>query len=210
MDYLIQQISTYMLIAFLVGAIYGWLVRAVRANRDQQAAKEVQEATLLQHRQECQRLLEKIERLELIPDTGGAEDWQDDYPIDVISDIESSTLSKLKNLGIQTTKQLFTLCEDDDAIYHLASDIAVEDFVIQRWVSIADLLRVANIEVDDAQLLEATEIYSLSDLSKQKPQRLGEKLAKTNQQHSLLTVIPDADKLRAWIEHADHMLSQQA
>jgi hypothetical protein len=81
MDYLIQQISTYMLIAFLVGAIYGWLVRAVRANRDQQAAKEVQEATLLQHRQECQRLLEKIERLELIPDTGGAEDWQDDYPI---------------------------------------------------------------------------------------------------------------------------------
>ena len=72
------------------------------------------------------------------------------------------------------------------------------------------MLRVANIEVDDAQLLEATEIYSLSDLSKQKPQRLGEKLAKTNQQHSLLTVIPDADKLRAWIEHADHMLSQQA
>ena len=210
MDYLIQQISTYMLIAFLVGAIYGWLVRAVRANRDQQAAKEVQEATLLQHRQECQRLLEKIERLELIPDTGGAEDWQDDYPIDVISDIESSTLSKLKNLGIQTTKQLFTLCEDDDAISQLASDIAVEYFVIQRWVSIADLLRVANIEVDDAQLLEATEIYSLSDLSKQKPQRLGEKLAKTNQQHSLLPVIPDADKLRAWIEHADHMLSKQA
>ena len=210
MDYLIQQISTYMLIAFLIGAVYGWLVRAVRANKDQQVAKEVQEATLLQHRQACKRLLEKIEQLELIPDIGGAEDWQDDYSIDVISDIESSTLNKLKDLGIQTTKQLFTLCADDDAIYQLASKIAVEDFVIQRWVSIADLLRVANIEVDDAQLLEATEIYSLSDLSKQKPQRLGEKMTKTNQQHSLLTVIPDADKLQTWIEHADHMLSQQA
>lgn len=208
MDYLIQQISIYMLVAFLIGAVYGWLIRSGRANKDEQAAKERYQQSLQQVQLEQQRLLEKIEQLEMIPESGAGEDWLDDYPLNVIDDIEPSTLSKLQALGITTTKQLFNQCADEDAIYQLASNIAVEDFVIQRWVSIADLLRVANIEADDASLLEATEIYSLSELSQQKPQRLREKLSKTNMNQQRSTAVPETDKLQIWIEHASHILNK--
>jgi len=208
MDYLIQQISIYMLVAFLIGAVYGWLIRSGRANKDEQTAKECYQQSLQQVQLEQQRLLEKIEQLEMIPESGAGEDWLDDYPLNVIDDIEPSTLSKLQALGITTTKQLFNQCADEDAIYQLASNIAVEDFVIQRWVSIADLLRVANIEADDASLLEATEIYSLSELSQQKPQRLREKLSKTNMNQQRSTAVPETDKLQIWIEHASHILNK--
>jgi len=208
MDYLIQQISIYMLVAFLIGAVYGWLIRSGRANKDEQTAKERYQQSLQQVQLEQQRLLEKIEQLEMIPESGAGEDWLDDYPLNVIDDIEPSTLSKLQALGITTTKQLFNQCADEDAIYQLASNIAVEDFVIQRWVSIADLLRVANIEADDASLLEATEIYSLSELSQQKPQRLREKLSKTNMNQQRSTAVPEIDKLQIWIEHASHILNK--
>ena len=208
MDYLIQQISIYMLVAFLIGAVYGWLIRSGRANKDEQTAKECYQQSLQQVQLEQQRLLEKIEQLEMIPESGAGEDWLDDYPLNVIDDIEPSTLSKLQALGITTTKQLFNQCADEDAIYQLASNIAVEDFVIQRWVSIADLLRVANIEADDASLLEATEIYSLSELSQQKPQRLREKLSKTNMNQQRSTAVPETHKLQIWIEHASHILNK--
>lgn len=209
MDYLIQQISIYMLVAFLVGAVYGWLIRSARANKDKQTIEEHYQQSLQQLQSEQQRLLENIKQLEMIPESGAGEDWLDDYSLNVIDDIEPSTLSKLHRLEITTTKQLFNQCVDEAAILQLASDIAVEDFVIQRWISIADLLRVADIEADDANLLEATEIYSLSDLSRQKPQRLHEKLTKTHlHQHSSYTV-PEADKLQTWIEHASHILSKQ-
>lgn len=209
MDYLIQQISIYMLIAFLIGAVYGWLIRSARANKDEQAAKEHYQQSLQQMQLEQQRLLDKIEQLQMIPDSGAGEDWQDDYPLTVIDDIEPSTISKLHELGVTTTKQLFKQCANEDAVYQLASDIAVEDFVIQRWLSIADLLRVANIEADDANLLEATEIYSLLDLSQQKPQRLHEKLSKTNMNQPRSVAVPEADKCQVWIEHASHILKHR-
>ena len=102
---------------------------------------------------------------------------------------------------------MWKYCENDDAVYDLATKIGVEDFAIQRWVSISQLLRVANIEVKDAELLEATEVYSLQDLAMQKPVRLGEKLARNNEREKILDELPSEDKLSAWIEHAQHILS---
>lgn len=210
MSYLIQEISLYLFIAFVIGALYGWLVRGVRSERDLNSQ-------LVRHEQELQKLTaenaslaERIEQLELIPASGAGEDWQSEYSLEVISDIESSTLPKLAGLQIHTTKDLWKYCDTDDAVYDLATKIGVEDFAIQRWVSISQLLRVANIEADDAVLLEATEIYSLQDLAAQKPVRLGEKLAKNNARENILSELPSEEKLFGWIEHAQHILSRQS
>ncbi len=211
MSYLIQEISLYLFAAFVIGVVYGWIIRGIRAQRHfndrlDQHEREY-EQKLEQLRNENGALAERIEQLELIPASGGAEDWQDEYSLDVIKDIEASTLTKLTAMKINTTKDLWKLCNNDDAVYDLAEKIGVEDFAIQRWVSISQLLRVANIEADDAVLLEATEIYSLEDLSAQKPVRLGEKLANNNQREKILNELPDEAKLAGWIEHAQHILS---
>ena len=207
MSYLIQEISIYLLAAFLIGAVYGWVVRGVRAKQDTSVDSQHYDKQIEQLRKENQALAERVEQLELIPASGGGEDWQDEYSLNVIPEIESSTLNKLAAKQIETTKDLWKYCDSDDAIYALASDIGVEDFAIQRWVSIAHLLRVANIEAPDAVLLEATEIYSLQDLAAQKPQRLGEKLAKNNARENILDVLPDEQKLQGWIEHAQHIMN---
>ncbi len=206
MSYLIQEISLYLLAAFVIGVVYGWIVKSVRSQHSLNEHLDRHERELQNLRAENRDLLERIEQLELIPASGGAEDWQDEYALEVIKDIESSTLAKLGDLNINTTKDLWKACASEDAVYDLAAKIGVEDFAIQRWVSISQLLRVANIEADDAVLLEATEIYSLDDLSAQKPARLGEKLAKNNARENILTQIPDEAKLAGWIEHAQHIL----
>lgn len=206
MSYLVQEISIYLLAAFLLGAVYGWVVRGIRSKQGTDVDLQRYDEELAQLRRDNKALAERIEQLELIPASGAGEDWQDDYSLNVITDIEVSTLSKLATKQIQTSKELWKYCASDDAIYALASEIGVEDFAIQRWVSIAHLLRVANIEAADAILLEATEIYSLQDLAAQKPVRLGEKLAKSNARENILDILPDEEKLSGWIEHAQHII----
>lgn len=207
MNYLIQEISLFLLGAFVIGVVYGWVVRGIRAQRDLNSVLQRHENEISQLRNENVSLANRVEQLELIPASGVGEDWQDEYPLNEITDIESSTLAKLSEMQINTTKDLWKHCNNDDAVYALAEKIGVEDFAIQRWVSISQLLRVANIEADDAVLLEATEIYSLDDLSNQKPVRLGEKLAKNNQRENILDDLPDESKLSGWIEHAQHILN---
>lgn len=207
MSYLVQEISLFLLGAFIVGVVYGWIVRGIRAQRDLNNMLDRHEHEIAQLRNENALLADRVEQLELIPASGAGEDWQDEYPLNEIKDIEASTLTKLADLQISTTKDLWKFCSNDDAVYDLAEKIGVEDFAIQRWVSISQLLRVANIEADDAVLLEATEIYSLDDLSNQKPVRLGEKLAKNNEREKILNELPDESKLSAWIEHAQHILN---
>ncbi len=207
MSYLIQEISLYLLGAFVIGVVYGWIVRGIRAQRDLNNLLERHEQEIVQLRNENKSLAERVEQLEFIPASGAGEDWQDEYPLNEIKDIEASTLSKLSAIQINTTKDLWKLCSNDETVYDLAEKIGVEDFAIQRWVSISQLLRVANIEADDAVLLEATEIYSLEDLSAQKTVRLGEKLAKNNQRENILSELPDEAKLSGWIEHAQHILN---
>ncbi|MEM8844002.1 MAG: DUF4332 domain-containing protein [Pseudomonadota bacterium] len=206
MDYLIQEITLYLAIAFLIGAVYAWIVRDIRSQRELTAHLSRHEKEIEQLRSENELLKVRIEQLELIPASGAEEDWQDEYPINVIADIEPSTLIKLADQNIETTKQLWKYCSDEDKVYDLAAKIGVEDFAIQRWISISQLLRVANIEADDANLLEATEIYSLEDLAIQKPLRLGEKLAKNNERENILSSIPKEEILAGWIEHAQHIL----
>ena len=210
MSYLIQEISLYLFIAFVIGALYGWIVRGIRSECDLSSQLAKHEKELKKLTAENASLRERIEQLELIPASGAGEDWQAEYTLDVISDIESSTLPKLANENIHTTKDLWKYCQNEDAVYDLATKIGVEDFAIQRWVSISQLLRVANIEVKDAELLEATEVYSLQDLAMQKPVRLGEKLARNNEREKILDELPTEDKLSAWIEHAQHILSLES
>ena len=207
MSYLIQEISLYLFAAFLIGVVYGWIVKSIRARQVQNDHLERHERELQALREENRALTERVEQLELIPASGGAEDWQDEYELSEIKDIESSTLAKLKDININTTKDLWKKVDSEDAVYVLAAKFGVEDFAIQRWVSISQLLRVANIEADDAVLLEATEIYSLEDLSAQKPERLGEKLEKNNARENILAELPDEAKLTGWVDHAQHILS---
>lgn len=144
MSYLIQEISLFLLCAFIVGVVYGWVVRGIRARRDLNNVLDQHQKEIAQLRKDNASLTDRVEQLELIPASGGGEDWQDEYPLTEIKDIEASTLSKLSAMQINTTKDLWKFCNNDDAVYDLAEKIGVEDFAIQRWVSISQLLRVAN------------------------------------------------------------------
>ena len=210
MTYLIQEISIYLFAAFLIGAVYGWVVRGIRSKHQIEGSVQQHETQLAQLQRENRALAERIEQLELIPESGAGEDWQDEYSLSVITDIEASTLTKLSAANIGSTKDLWKACDTEEAILDLATKVGVEDFAIQRWVSISQLLRVANIEADDAILLEATEIYTLQDLATQKPARLKEKLAKSNSRENILDAVPAEEKLQGWIEHAQHIVNLEA
>ena len=128
MDYLIQEITLYLAVAFIIGVIYGWVIRGIRDQGELTSHLDRHEKELQQLRSENTALKDRVEQLELIPASGGAEDWQDEYSISVIEDIEPSTLSKLADQNIKTTKQLWKFCDSEDKVYDLAAKIGVEDF----------------------------------------------------------------------------------
>lgn len=210
MNYLIQEMSLYLLAAFIVGVSYGWILRSFRAKQDQQQKQQQAQVAIQRLQAEQQQLQARLEQLQSVPVSGRAQDWQDDYPLEVITDIEPAIRDKLANQGIESTKTLWQSCQDDEAIYSLADKIAIEDFIIRRWVSIAVLMRVADIGFADAHLLERTEIYELADLAAQKPNRLVEKLAKNNQSPDSASTLPNAEKCASWIEHAQHLVQLEA
>ena len=214
MIHFIQEIALYMLGAYVVGAVYGWFMHSIRTEHDQSRQEHDHALALVQLRTENQGLRDQINALqrriesleETPPGITAAQDWESEYDLQVLSDIEPHNLKRLAEENIRTTRDLYRFCSSEQAIYDLAQKVRVEDFAITRWVSISHLLRVADIDVKMAELLEATEIYSLEDLARQRPARLLEKLAKTNQREHMVERLPSEESIGHWIEHAGHLL----
>jgi hypothetical protein len=93
MSYLIQEISLFLLCAFIVGVVYGWVVRGIRARRDLNNVLDQHQKEIAQLRKDNASLTDRVEQLELIPASGGGEDWQDEYPLTEIKDIKSKEMN---------------------------------------------------------------------------------------------------------------------
>ncbi len=125
------------------------------------------------------------------------------YPVEEVEGIGKGFGKKLRDLGIETTEDLLQRCCTNDGWEETANRIGLkEQYVVRKWASMADLMRVPGVMGQFAELLEFSGVESVQDLSTREPDQLLEKLKKVNEREHRVKEVPGVDVVSHWINSA--------
>ena len=146
MEYLIQQIFLYLLMAFLLGAAVGWFV-------GQQGSKK------------------KFAALEAKLAAG-----KSGTPVESIEGIGAGFGKRLKADGIGTTEALLELCATDDGVARVCKCVDLDETTARNWGTMADLMRIRGLGGQWAELMWRAGVTSVQDLAKREIGPLRERM----------------------------------
>ncbi len=210
MSYLITQLWICLLIAAAIGAIFGyWLAKSsCRSKLDYLDAtwrRKLEDST-----NEHTRKLAEINKSTVVPAAVAEVSApsakpvadQSSYDIEEVEGIGKSYGKKLRDIGISTTEQLINQCCNLDGCITVAEQIGIEDFVVHKWASMSDLMRINGIEGQFSELMVYAGIDSVQDLGQQNAGTLHNKLATVNEEQNRVKVVPDESALGLMINQA--------
>ena len=231
MGYLITQIIICLLIAALIGALIGWWLRKFCCRRDLAILEDDYNLRLRQieadrdvYKGRCGELTTNLAEWENEAEasgaiassgviaghgaseaagTGGARShsgWP--YPVEEVEGIGPTYGNRLRETNIETTEHLLEKCCESAQQTEAAKHVKVEPFVVGKWVSMADLLRIPGIRGQYAELLEASGIASVGEMARQEGSALAAKMARINAEEHRTQSVPDTDTVSGWIEAA--------
>ncbi len=127
------------------------------------------------------------------------------HPLTDLDDLSSEQLAMFRRLGIETTAQLLTHISSDDGKSTLLAQTGLTEEELTRLTEIADLLRIPGISSPIANLLQASGIHSVADMTGKQAYRLALKLKRVNAERQLLSTAPGASIISLWINAATMM-----
>ena len=119
-----------------------------------------------------------------------------------ISEIEGVGLShahKLEKAGITTTQHLIEKARDVQARTRLAAITGISDVLLNKWVAMADLMRVKGIGKQYSVLLFAAGVDSRMRLRESKPDELLRKMVEQNKAQRLSGSVPKLTDVEQWM-----------
>lgn len=194
MAYLVTQMWFCLVLAAILGFFLGWLIRGWFAAR-----------RLRQLEDERNRFMEKAYDVEASASSkavGDDDDFQDEYEVTEIEGIGKGYSGMLGKMGILSTADLLSEGSGPDGRKIIAESLSIEEFVVCKWVSMADLIRIPGIRGQFAELLEASGIESIQHLSEQDAGGLTKLMEEVNEREKRTRVTPTADMVAGWIEEA--------
>lgn len=201
MGYLITQIIICLIIAAVIGFIIGWLLRGLGCS-EQQAAYEDADS-------EGSASINTLSSSDAIASEEIAEPVTKapviSHPIEKIEGIGKSIGNFLRSIGVKTTLDLLDKCSTDEGVQHVAKTSEVIESVVRQWVSMADLMRIPDVGGQYAELMVASEITSVQDLSEASAQELTEKMKTVNARERRIPdsiPLPDVNQVKHWIKDA--------
>jgi hypothetical protein len=204
MSYLIQQMWLCLLLAALLGAVIGWWFAKTS---NQRKLNELD--TNWQHKLEQKEaaLSQRIDQLSQHAATTAtiAEPLltdQSSYDVEEVEGIGPSYGKKLRDMGISTTEQLLGQCYNLDGRINVAEHVGIEDFVVRKWGSMCDLMRLSGVEGQYSELMVYAGIDSVQDLGKQSASALHGKLSTSNENQNRVKSIPDESSIDLMITQA--------
>lgn len=210
MSYLITQLWICLLIAAAIGAIIGyWLAKSsCRSKLDDLDASWRHK--LEDNSNEHSRKLAELSTSAVTPAAVAAVSAppvaaiteQSSYEVEDIEGIGKSYGKKLRDMGISTTEQLLNTCFNLDGRITVAEQIGIEDFVVRKWASMADLMRINDIEGQYSELMVYAGVDSVQELGQENASALHSKLSTANAEQNRVKVIPDETTLAQMINHA--------
>ncbi len=211
MDYLIMQMLFCLLIAAIIGFIIGWLLKSLFCGKYQDELKRLESnnsdlyAKITRLVGERNQFREKALDLEASASSLGVGDVdgpKDVYDIQEIEGIGPGYGKLLRAMDITTTRDLLDKANTSALRQEIASAMKLQEFVIGKWVSMADLIRVKGVRGQFAELLEASAIISVQQLAQQDATVLTAKMEEVNAKEHRTRVNPSREIVSDWIEQA--------
>jgi predicted flap endonuclease-1-like 5' DNA nuclease len=109
---------------------------------------------------------------------------------------------KLKTAGITSIEGLLEAGATPKGRADIATRSDVSPTLILEWVNHADLHRINGVGEEYADLLEASGVDSVLELSHRNASNLTEALARVNEEKHLVRAVPAESEVTRWIAHA--------
>lgn len=119
-----------------------------------------------------------------------------------IEGIGPAYAAKLMGAGVETTGDLLERGSTADGRAVLASSASVSPKLVLEWVNHADLLRVAGVGSEYADLLEEAGVDSVPELAQRNAANLHAVLVAANEAKALVRQLPSEKQVAGWIEEA--------
>jgi len=205
MSYLILQMWSCLLLAAVIGAIFGyWIAKSsCRSKLDDLNASWKRK--LEDSKQDNSQNFEADNNPAAAESTAATVSIleQTSYEVEEVEGIGPNYGKKLRAMGISNTEQLLNQCRNIDGCVTVAEQVGIEDFVIRKWASMSDLMRLNGIEGQFSELMVYAGIDSVQDLGKQNASALHSRLSISNQEQHRVESIPDEASLELMINQAN-------
>ena len=128
------------------------------------------------------------------------------YRLEKIEGIGAHFATLLANASVSTTKDLLRHAKSDGGLTRLAERTGIPLASLEVWAARADLMRVQGIGPQFSELLEASGVESVAELSMRNAENLLNLLHRVNEQKQLTRSIPTLRRLTQWVMRAQDMV----
>ena len=109
---------------------------------------------------------------------------------------------KLRGAGCGSAEALLKNGATRKGRNDLAKTTGISSKIIMRCVNMADLFRIKGVASQYAELLEASGVDTVKELSKRKADNLATKMKQVNDKKNLCNLCPSEKSVAGWIEQA--------
>ncbi len=204
MSYLIQQMWLCLLLAAILGALIGWWLAKSSCRSKLDDLDASWRHKLDDQDRDYSRKLENASKPVAAGTTASMISMaeQTSYEVEEVEGIGKSYGQKLRDIGISTTEQLLNQCCNMNGRVTVAEHVGIEDFVVHKWASMSDLMRISGIEGQFSELMVYAGIDSVQDLGQQSASALHSKLSAVNDEQKRVKEIPNQGSLELIISDA--------
>ena len=122
--------------------------------------------------------------------------------IDQVAGIDHRQATKLRKVGVRTSKTLTECASTRRGRTHLAKQTGLTPKDLQLWVHHADLLRIKGVGAEYAALLVEAGVDTLRDLRRRNPTALLAKIIGLNGSQRVVDRLPTESMVEGWITAA--------
>jgi predicted flap endonuclease-1-like 5' DNA nuclease len=119
-----------------------------------------------------------------------------------IEGIGASYASKLRRVGVRSTKSLLKAGANKRGRADLSKRTGISETLILEWVNLADLMRIKGIGEEYSDLLEEAGVDTVKELRVRRPDNLYQALVKANKEKRLVRRIPSQRAVKNWVQQA--------
>lgn len=122
-----------------------------------------------------------------------------------IEGIGPAYAKKLAGAGVSTTARLLKIAANAAGRKDLASQADVTTTQVLEWVNRADLMRIKGVGTQYSDLLEATGVDTVVELSRRNAENLFQAMTDLNAAKKLVRQVPSLDQVKDWIAQAGNL-----
>ncbi|MGL4992940.1 MAG: DUF4332 domain-containing protein [Bacteroidales bacterium] len=127
------------------------------------------------------------------------------YKIEEIEGIGPIIGEKLRENGIATTADLLSKCKTKSDRVSLSKLSGINEKSILKFANMADLMRIKGIGEEYSELLEASGVDTVPELSHRVPSHLVAKMQEVNEERKLTRRLPVLSEVEKWVAQAKEL-----